>query len=1205
MTRLLASLLLMGLAAVPAAARPNIIFILVDDLGYGDIGCFWQDQRGSAKKFDTPAIDRMAAEGAKLTHHYISASVCAPSRASFLQGRHQGHCDVRDSQFDKALPPGHTVASTLKAAGYRTIHIGKHGLAGGEGSVNLAGNGSQNLASHPLAEGFDRFFGYLFHADGHEHYPRNGSSDKEAYIYDDYRQVTDASADLYTTDAWTAAAKQEIIDEATDGDTQPFFMYLAYDTPHFKMQRPAVAYPALDNDGDPMTGGIQWSAATDGAGKVRYASTADGTGTIDAFTHPDIPVGWADSEKQHVGMIRRIDESIADLLRTLQDLGIDDNTLVIFSSDNGPHNEGNNPRTFESFANMEGIKRDMWEAGIRVPTVVRWPGHIDGATGDENNIREIPYAAGLWDWMPTFCELAEVPAPAWCDGVSLVPTLTGTGTQRDKGYLYFEFNIGGSTPAWSEFPNHGGDAKGQMQCLRIGDHMGIRTGISNGSESFHIYDVTTDPGQATDLAPTLPALQAEMQYLALTSRRPGAGVTRPYDGIPLPVRAPANAAPGLAWAAFTDAPASWQWVPEFRDLAPAATGVTTVPGLSDRPADDHFGLAFTGFIKAPAEGNYTFHLDSDTGADLWIHDGHVIADDFPHSGAASSANVTLAEGLHPIRLYYRHATGTRTLSLEWSGPGFSRQPVPATAFFIEAPAAPSALNDATSTPRNQSVLIDVLANDSDDGIPQPLAISAIAPPDHGTAELESGRIRYTPPTDFKGMASFGYTITDGEQSASATITVAVDLYSPPTATDDFAYVEPAGSVLIDVLANDSDDGFPAALSVVSTGTPAIGSVSIQGNAILFTAPAGFSGSTSFTYRAGDGGESIAGATVAVVASSRSEWWFPFDEGGGAAVTDATGKPATPTGLLPESWTDGRYGSALAFAGTGHLSLGGFNGILGNADRTVSAWIRTASTAQQPIIAWGPNSNGNKWTFLTQNGHLRLEVTGGYREGTTLINDNEWHHVAATFANDGSPDVLDVQLYIDGRAETTFTNQAARAINTTGAIDVRIASDVQDRTFSGSIDEARIFARALSPAEVLELAGLSPEARARSLWFLRTLGNEFPETSDWEADDDHDGFSTFAEFALGGSPYHHDPGLAPVLEGPPDGLVFSFNRRSSGIDPAAYQVEGTDDLNSPDWPLIAGASAVPHPSLPDFERVSVPVISSLSPFFVRLRVHPFE
>jgi arylsulfatase A-like enzyme len=584
MPRFLFSLLLLTAAAF-GQGKPNIIFFLVDDLGYGDLGCFWQDQRASTKKFDTPALDRMAAEGAKLTHHYVSASVCAPSRASLLQGRHQGHSDVRNSQFDKALPDTHSIASVLKAAGYRTIHLGKGGLSGAETSVTLTGTGSQNLAAHPLQRGFD-----------HEHYPRNGTTDKIAHIYDDYQQVTNASLDLYTTDAWTAAAKKEIIDEVNDGDNQPFFLYLSYDSPHFKMQRPAVAYPALDTDGNPLTGGIQWTTATDGSGRVRYASTANGAGTVDGFTHPDIPSGWSIAEKQHVGMIRRIDESIADIIQTLKDLGIDNNTLCVFSSDNGPHNEGNDPRAFESFANMEGIKRDMWEAGIRVPTIVRWPGKIAGTTGNENNIHSIGYPSAHWDWMPTFCAMAGVPAPAWCDGVSLLPTLTGNGTQRNKGHLYFEFSTSGNTPDWPEFPNHRND---EMQAIRIGNHMGVRTNIGTGNENFRIYDVTSDPGQGTNLAASLPAVQAKMKALALTARRPGGGVSRPYDSLALPAESPPSVVPGVRWTSYVDATANWQWVPEFRDLTATASGTTGVPGVSVRPADDHFGLLFTGYHECP------------------------------------------------------------------------------------------------------------------------------------------------------------------------------------------------------------------------------------------------------------------------------------------------------------------------------------------------------------------------------------------------------------------------------------------------------------------------------------------------------------------------------------------------------------------------------------------------------------------------------
>ncbi len=760
-----------------AQSRPNVIFFFVDDLGYGDLGCFWQDQRSATKKFDTPALDRMAAEGAMLTHHYISASVCAPSRGSLLQGRHQGHCDIRNSQFDKAIPQNHTIASVLKAAGYRTIHIGKNGIAGSESSTNLIGTGSQNLAAHPQNRGFDRFFGYLFHADGHEHFPANGTTDKNAHIYDGYRQVKDASVDLYTTDAWTAAAKKEIIAEATDGDDQPFFLYLAYDTPHFKMQRPAVAYPPIDGDGDPLTGGIQWTTATDSTGKIRYASTANGTGVVDAYTHPDLPSGWATAEKQHVGMIRHIDDSIADILRTLQDLGIDNNTICVFSSDNGPHNEGNDPRTFGSYANMEGTKRDMWEAGIRVPTIVRWPGQIAGTTGSENNIHAIDHPSAIWDWMPTFCDIAGVPAPAWCDGVSLVPTLTGSGTQRDKGYLYFEFQSTGTTPNWIQFPNHGGEARNEMQCIRIGTRMGVRTGITTGAEPFEIYDVSADPGQATDLAASLPAVQARMQYLARTARRPGAGVSRPYDGLSLPAAGPQASVPGVNWKSFTDAGASWQWVPEFRDLEPGASGVASGIDLSVRPAEENFGILYTGYINVPAAGNYTFYLGSDTGASLFLHDGHLIDDDFNHTGSATSAPVPLSAGLHPYRLYYRHATGARSLALDWSGPGLSRQPVPSSAFVVASTAAPSppvANDDSATTGFQRPVLIDVLANDTDDGTPNPLAIHSVGTPTAGLAVLEGSKIRFTPANGFSGVATFGYTVTDGAETDGAIVTVTVE-----------------------------------------------------------------------------------------------------------------------------------------------------------------------------------------------------------------------------------------------------------------------------------------------------------------------------------------------------------------------------------------------------------------------------------------------
>jgi arylsulfatase A-like enzyme len=961
MPRFLLSLFLLTTAAF-GQSKPNIIVFLVDDLGYGDLGCFWQDQRLSSKKFDTPALDRMAAEGAKLTHHYVSASVCAPSRASLLQGRHQGHSDVRNSQFDKALPDTHSIASVLKTAGYRTIHIGKGGLSGAESSVSLAGTGSQNLPAHPLHRGFDRFFGYLFHADGHEHYPRNGTTDKVSHIYDDYQQITNASPDLYTTDAWTAFAKKEIIAEATDGDDQPFFLYLSYDTPHSKMQRPAVAYPPLNQDGNPLTGGIQWTTATDASGNVRYASTAVGTPprfphpAVDpyGYDHPDIPSDWATSEKQHVGMIRRIDQSIADILQTLKDLGIDDNTLCVFTSDNGPHNEGNNPRTFESFANLEGIKRDMWEGGIRVPTIVRWPGKIAGATGNENNIHAIGAPSAQWDWMPTFCEMAGLPAPAWCDGVSLLPSLTGTGTQRDKGYLYFEFLNSGSTPGWSEFPNHGGETQGQMQAIRIGKHMGVRTGITTGDENFRIYDVTIDPGQGTNLAASLPAMQAKMKALAVTARRPGGGVTRPYDNLPLPAETPSPTAPGLEWKSYIDASASWQWVPEFRDQSATASGTTGVPGVSVRPADDHFGLLFTGYIQIPSAGNYQLHLASDTGADFFLHDSHLIADDFSHTGSSSSPAVPLSAGLHPIRLYYRHRTGTRTLSLEWSGPGITRQAVPSSAFFHQAeptPGPPTANDDRATTSVDASVLIDVLANDFDDGTPSPLAIQSVGTPTSGTAAIESGKIRYTPPAGFSGNAIFTYTITDGESTSSATVTVTVEIPLAPSRLVSYLPLDNASGITL-------SNGATITAGIQGRFGEALSLDGVNDFAVVNSSP-GVSGNAQRTVSAwvyqNPGSSNLRTAVALGVNGTGTKWDLDIDNPNGGIEVGVGGGRNAGSGLngLTGQWM--LVSSTLPAAGGNVGTVKTYlNGVVTSAGTGGTA----VNTAQQAFYHLGVSANLN-------------------------------------------------------------------------------------------------------------------------------------------------------------------------------------------------------------------------------------------------------
>ncbi|YCM42264.1 sulfatase-like hydrolase/transferase [Verrucomicrobiaceae bacterium 227] len=1081
-----------------SVSRPNIIFFFVDDLGYGDVGCFWQDQKSGTQKFDTPGIDQMAAEGAKLTHHYISAPVCAPSRASLLNGRHQGHSNVRDSQFDKALENNHTMASVLKQAGYRTIHTGKAGLAGGEGSADLSGSGSSGLAAHPLDRGYDEFFGYLFHGDGHEHYPRNGTTEKTAHIYDGYQQIKNASVDLYTTDAWTAFAKDAIIKEVGDGDEQPFFLYLAYETPHFKMQRPAVAYPAFDNDGDPATGGIQWTIATDTSGNIRYASTADGSGVVDGYNHPDSDTSWPTSNQQHVGMIRRIDRSIADILQTLKDLGIDDNTLCVFSSDNGPHNEGNNPRYFESFANMEGVKRDMWEAGIRVPTVVRWPGKIAGATDNASDIHEIDYPSAIWDWMPTFAEIAGVPAPSWCDGVSLLPTLTGEGTQRDKGYLYFEFLNNGSTPNWVEFPNHRNDPKGQMQCLRIGNLMGIRTAIASGATDFEIYDVTTDPGQGNNLAATLPEVQAQMKEIALRGRRPGQGAARPYDAANIPAVV-INAEPGLKYAAYEG---FFQWVPELRDLTASASGsVNEINAMAHRSRAENLGLLYEGFINAPADGAYSFSLTTDTGANFFIHDAHLIEDDFTHDGSEKSGTINLQAGLHPFRLYYRHIAGEAELQLSWSGPGFSKTELDASALFREATPSPnpSANHDSASTSRNTAVDIDVLANDLDDGLPGPLSISSVMPPLAGMTEIVGGMIRYTPAAGFIGRDEFTYSITDGDTFAFATVSVEVIFQDP------------------------------------------------------------------------------------------GRLWMPFNQAAGLTTYSASGGVSGSLLGFADStshWVDGpmipnNYGKAIQFDGVGtSVALdSSYLPPVGAEDRTITAWIKTS--ADGALVAWGPKVGGEKWHWRLEGGRLRIEVEGGFRKSATDLRDGEWHFVALVFEGDDTPAVSDCRLFVDGVEDAPYT-MTEQAINT-GASVVEIGKDSQSRYFTGVMDEVMIHREALTPAAILALMNVSQQPSAA--WHQMFFGDDAPTEAMWLLDDDGDGLSRLAEFALGGNPFLKDASDLAASVGydlVSEKILITLNERSGGTHNLRYEVEASNDLV--DWETleVSPVSRSAHASLEGFE-----------------------
>lgn len=642
--------------------RPNIIFILTDDLGWGDLGSFFQNNVAGPKKHATPRLDSMAAAGLQFRNHYCPAPVCAPSRGSLLGGVHQGHSNVRNNSFDKAIEGNHTLATVLKTAGYSTALIGKYGLQG-DGST------PDQWPAYPTKRGFDTFFGYVRHGDGHTHYPAHVTDSRGTKeLYDQDRMIRDDLTKCYTADLFTARAKKRIVDETSSNPQRPFFLLLAFDTPHAALQLPTQAYPA----GGGLTGGIQW-LGTPGA-MINTAS-----GTIDSYRHSDYTgLGWTDVEERFATSVRRIDDCVGDVLKTLDDLGLSTNTLVVFSSDNGPHKESYlsqayAPTSFDSFGPFDGIKRDTWEGGIRMPTLVRWTG-----MAPKGGVIRTP--SQFQDWMPTFCELAGYPSPSRTDGVSLVPTITGVGQQK-QGLVYVEYYNNSKTPTYTEFdPSHRDRRRNQMQVILMEGYKGVRYNIQSHSDDFEIYEVEGDPGETVNLSGTTPffdGLQQRMKDRVLRVRKIDPDYSRPFESA-LVSSSTVTVAPGVSCAAYEGL---WPWLPEFRDFAPVRRGRINDLKLSLLTRSDNAGLLFNGHVNIPANGEWNFHLQSDSGASLRIHESQVIDDDFTHTGTEASGMVRLEAGWHPFRLYYHtDDVSTPSLSLQWSGPGVAKAPVPTSAF---------------------------------------------------------------------------------------------------------------------------------------------------------------------------------------------------------------------------------------------------------------------------------------------------------------------------------------------------------------------------------------------------------------------------------------------------------------------------------------------------------------------------------------------
>jgi len=449
-----ASSLLPGCATVtPAKAaerkQPNIIFILADDLGYGDLGCYGQ------KQIKTPSLDRMAAEGMRFTQHYAGSTVCAPSRCVLMTGLHTGHCRVRANARILMEPEDVTVAEILKDAGYVTGIIGKWGV------------GHPPPPGDPARNGFDYFFGYLSMMHAHNYYPEFlWRNEDKVTLQDNQLEKTSRQGQgwafrqgTYSHDLFA----KEALSFVEQNKDRPFFLYLAFTIPH----------------------------ANNEAGR----RIGNGMEVPDYGPYKD--KDWPEPQKGHAAMITRMDSDIGRLLTKLKDLDIDDNTLVMFSSDNGPLKEGGAyPRFFNSSGSLRGYKRDLYEGGIRVPMVARWPGKIKPASITD-------HISAFWDFLPTAAELAGAQVPSEIDGISMVPTLLGKPRRQKKhDFLYWEFH-----------------ERGGKQAVRMGDWKAVRLSVHRDPNGpLELYDLKNDIGEKHNIAAFHPNVIARIEDYLKTAR---------------------------------------------------------------------------------------------------------------------------------------------------------------------------------------------------------------------------------------------------------------------------------------------------------------------------------------------------------------------------------------------------------------------------------------------------------------------------------------------------------------------------------------------------------------------------------------------------------------------------------------------------------------------------------------------------------------
>ncbi len=424
-----------------AQQKPNIVFILADDLGYGDLGCYGQ------KLIETPNIDKLAVNGMNFTQYYAGTSVCAPSRSSFMTGQHTGHTPIRgnmeiEPEGQAPLPDSaFTITEMFQKAGYTTGGFGKWGL-GYPGSEGV-----------PTKQGFDDFYGYNCQRQSHNYFPDHlWNNDQRIKLDNTVARQIQYAPDLIQKEALHFIEKNK---------KKPFFLYLPYTLPHAGLQLP---------ENDPVFAYYKKKFNE----QPKPVKSWNGEGyEPQAYPHA-----------AYAAMVTKLDNYVGEVIQKLKESGLDKNTLIIFTSDNGPHIEGgNDPAFFHSSGDLRGIKRELFEGGIREPMIAYWPGVIKKSQTSE-------LICATWDFFPTFAKIVNQPISPVLDGLSILPTLISKGKQKQHEYLYWEFHEDGG-----------------RQAVRMGNWKGVReNAMKNNNGRIQLFNLAKDPSEKNNIASKNPLI---------------------------------------------------------------------------------------------------------------------------------------------------------------------------------------------------------------------------------------------------------------------------------------------------------------------------------------------------------------------------------------------------------------------------------------------------------------------------------------------------------------------------------------------------------------------------------------------------------------------------------------------------------------------------------------------------------------------------